>query len=189
LLTAFRRQKMSHMFDVYDRDRDGYLEEDDYHRVIDNFAAVRSLKPAEPGYQAIHDAYMRVWHHLRGHADTNRDDRVNLEEMLAYNERLISSEEAFHSDVLEIGGVLFNVLDLDRDGVVGEAEYRTFCLCLGIDESRSHEAFAKLDTNGDGRVNMEDTVRLVREFYLSDEPDSPGNWFFGPLGTPVGGRA
>jgi hypothetical protein len=41
------------------------------------------------------------------------------------------------------------------------------------------EIFSKLDFDGDGKIMKNDYLNLVADFYLSDNPQSPGNLFFG----------
>ncbi len=36
-----------------------------------------------------------------------------------------------------------------------------------------------VDPDGDGYMEKQHLLRLVREFYLSNDPESPGNCFFG----------
>jgi hypothetical protein len=61
------------------------------------------------------------------------------------------------------------------------------------------DAFHELDTDGDGAVSRHESVRAVREHYLSDDPEAPGSLFFGRVrpsallpgrrpGPPGGGR-
>ncbi|MFD0329883.1 hypothetical protein ACFQZC_21005 [Streptacidiphilus monticola] len=41
------------------------------------------------------------------------------------------------------------------------------------------EAFAHLDTDGDGRLSAEEFVTAIIEFWTSRDPDAPGNWWTG----------
>ena len=35
--------------------------------------------------------------------------------------------------------------------------------------------------DGDGRVTLDEITVLIDQFFNSDDPQQPGNWFFGPF--------
>jgi Ca2+-binding EF-hand superfamily protein len=43
------------------------------------------------------------------------------------------------------------------------------------------EAFTSLDRGSKGYLTEQDLVVAVQEFYLSDDPDAPGNVLYGPI--------
>jgi Ca2+-binding EF-hand superfamily protein len=70
---------------------------------------------------------------------------------------------------------------LDKDGSISVEEYKTMYKIHGIgNESLAAKIFAKLDFDGDGKISKNDAMNLVADFYLSDNPQAPGNLFFGP---------
>ncbi|MGD1702846.1 hypothetical protein [Dapis sp. BLCC M229] len=40
--------------------------------------------------------------------------------------------------------------------------------------------FNQLYLNGDGGITKDELVEFVQQFHGSDDPDAPGNLFFGP---------
>ena len=40
--------------------------------------------------------------------------------------------------------------------------------------------FEVLDEDGDGLLSRGEVVRLVKDFYLTNDPEAPGNLFYGP---------
>jgi len=180
MLSDLQKRKLTSMFKAYDFDDDGFLVEADYQKVIDNLAEARGWKPDSPQYETLRDAYMGVWQGLRSHADANRDDRVSFDEMVAYNQGVMESRVRFEGEVLALGGLLFDLADMDGDGQIQPADMASFHRCLGEDIP-SGDVFRRLDTNGDGRISKDEIVRHVSDFYYSSDPDAPGNWLFGPF--------
>lgn len=177
--SAFREAKLKRMFDVYDVDNNGYIERKDYETVIDNFAAARGLAPGSKEYEKLETAYLTVWEGLRSQADTNRDDLVSFDEMLAYNEDVMADPAKFEEQVLGIGQLLFELLDSDGDGYVKEGEYLQFAECLRFEGDPV--SFARLDTSGSGMLSKAALMDRIREFYLSDDENAAGNWLFGDV--------
>jgi Ca2+-binding EF-hand superfamily protein len=52
---------------------------------------------------------------------------------------------------------------------------------LGLPPDSLNEAFTALDTDGDGHLSRTEIRTAVDEYYTSEEPDTPGNWLFGPF--------
>lgn len=49
------------------------------------------------------------------------------------------------------------------------------------DEAQAAVTFAKLDTSGNGSINKEEFLAHVKDFFFSDDPESPGNLILGPV--------
>src|SRR4051794_1817105 len=94
MLTELRLQKINRVFDAFDSDGDGWLEEEDHELKTRQVAAVRGWVPGSAEYQNLRDIYMSFWEQLR-HADTSRDDRVSRDEYQVFLERLVSDPAAF----------------------------------------------------------------------------------------------
>ncbi len=176
-LSDLQKAKMKRMFDVYDFDRNGFIERKDYLDVIQNLASLRQFAPGSPEYAALQSAYLAVWEGLRTHADTNRDNRVSFEEMLAYNEAVMANAEEFEQQVLALGHMLFDILDVDGDGRISEGDYLQFARCLRFQAGK--ESFAKLAPGG--HLSKEEVTDRIREFYFSQDDKDAGNWLFGEI--------
>lgn len=180
-LNELQKAKMKRMFDVYDFDRNGFIERKDYLDVIKNLASLRQYAPGSPEHATLQSAYLTVWEALRTHADTNRDNRVSFEEMLTYNEALMADTDQFQQQVMGLGHLLFDILDVDEDGSISESDYLQFAKCLRFEASR--ESFARLAPQG--QISKEEITERIREFYFSEDESAPGNWLFGELHADV----
>ena len=75
---------------------------------------------------------------------------------------------------------MLELWDRDGDGKLSADEYVKLEWCYGVTEEAAREAFRHLDRDGDGYLTLEEGMKAIEEFYLSDDPDAPGNWLFGP---------
>jgi Ca2+-binding EF-hand superfamily protein len=85
----------------------------------------------------------------------------------------------FKPDQIHIG-TIFDIIDQDGDGQITLPNYRRYFEAWGLDETLAELAFAKLDLSGDGHLSRHAFIQLCTNFYISDDPNVPGNWLFGP---------
>src|SRR5919199_2629680 len=180
MLTELQRKKLSYYFQGFDIDKNGVLEESDFDRIVDAYAEAYQITQDSATYQYISSTFAKNrWDTLAKEADTNVDNKVTLDEWLSYHDNLLNDSK---SDFLwlKITSALFDVLDVDKDGSLGLEEYKSMYRIYGFgDENLATEIFAKLDFDGDGKIRKNDAMNLVTDFYLSDNPQAPGNLFFG----------
>jgi len=181
MLSDLRRRKFTNYFSILDRSGNGSLGEADLERIVQGVTAVRGLEPGSEEYTAMEAAIMATWTHLMEHANQDGDGGVSLDEWLATLEDTAADDDMYATYVTPFAGGVITLLDLDDDGVVGLSEYQKFFEIFGISQAGAEDAFSHLDVRGDGRVTFDEALERVREFHCSDEPDSPGNWLFGPF--------
>lgn len=180
MLSAFRRAKLAHQFRVYDANGDGVLERADLLRVAEALAAARGDEPDSPEYHTLIGQYEALWAPLQRRAGGAVHARVTLEAFLAWHEEALADPESYQRTLGPMAELLFDVFDEDGDGVVYLAEYERFARATGVPGTPA-SWFPRLDLNGDGRLTREDVRTLAEQFYLSDDPAAPGNWFFGAI--------
>ena len=81
---------------------------------------------------------------------------------------------------MKVASMFYDIQDIDKDGSISVEEYKVMYKIHGIgDDSLAAEIFAKLDFDRDGKIRKNDYLNLVADFYLSNNPQAPGNLFFG----------
>jgi Ca2+-binding EF-hand superfamily protein len=176
--SAYIVRKFTNEFETLDVDNDGFVSKADFERIASNLASALGLEPGSAKSEAIHGRYT-VWWEGIATRDKDGDGRVDLAEWLDYDQEITSSPETFQQ-VLEAGAdELFQILDFDDDGVVSLEEYTTWIGSYGVSDVMAKEAFAHLAASGSGRLSRAETRERVREYYQSEDPESPGNWLFG----------
>ncbi|TCO59644.1 EF-hand domain-containing protein [Actinocrispum wychmicini] len=192
-MTSQKQRNLAAMFEIFDVDADGHITAADFAAHADNTCGALRLPAGSPHWRTIHTALDAWWHHLRRHsADINSSDinsadvtgRIPAADCVTIMEtRLVDDDTFFDSTVGPIAETVFHVLDTDGDAVISTAEYVAIYLASGLSEQIALDAFARIDTDGDGRIDIGEFVAVVRDAFTSDDPDSPGAWFFG---TPPG---
>lgn len=179
MLTELQTKKWTRLFQIYDADGNGVVEKADFETIFQTLAQAKKLEVDTPKYDQLHDKFMEDWEHLQKDADTDNDGQVSLEEWLAHGDRRIN-DESMYQTVVDLANQVFELLDLDGNGVITVDEYKTILVSWRVSEEFAEEIFPKLDLNSDGHISKEELVELVRQFHTSDDPDAPGNSFFGP---------
>ncbi len=179
MLTELQTKKWTRLFQVYDANGNGVVEKSDFEAIFQNLAQMRNLTPGTPQYEEIYAKFMEDWEHLRKDADKNNNGKVELAEWLEHGDHRINSPDMYQTNI-DLENQIFELLDLNGNGIISLEEYKTIFRSWRLPEDLAVEIFPKLDLNGDGGITKDEFVELVRQFHASDDPDAPGNLFFGP---------
>lgn len=181
MLTELQQRKITNLFKVHDLNGDGVLTPTDYEEYSKRIAASRGWAPGSDAYTTLLARFMRMWEDLDRHADRNEDKRVTLDEWLAYFDTLLGTQGLYDQVGQPIAESVFTMLDRNGDGVVTADDYAVLYRSGALDPALANAAFSKLDVDRDGRVTPAELSRLLGEFFLSNDPNAPGNWLFGPF--------
>ena len=186
MLGTLQRRKASHYFDLIDEDDNGLIQAEDFELRAERMADARNVT-GEAARATLQDRVMTWWDHLCAIADFDDDDRVTREEWQTYwesvqvgvdqggdgeNKTLQSLERAARGT--------FHAINTG-DGPITAAEYGEWLAAWGADASEA--AFDRLDRDDTGDLTQTNLVEAVEEFYLSNDPDAPGNVLYGELPT------
>jgi Ca2+-binding EF-hand superfamily protein len=185
MLGDLQRRKASHYFSLIDEDGNGLVEANDFERRADRMADARDVSDPD-ARAALRKRVMNWWEHLCALADLDDDDRVTREEWQTYWEALdasVDTDENASNETLQsleraARGTFQAMKTSDADHVT-EDEYTAWLAAWGIEAQAS--AFDRLDRDGTGVLSEDDLVKAVKEFYLSNDPDAPGNVLYGEL--------
>ncbi len=180
-LTPFQRRKLATMFAALDLDRDGAIRLSDFTRRVETLAKMKGWLPDSEPYARNYAYALAEWGNLLESAETDGDGQVSLGEFLHWADVFLDDRDAVrayaHGDVQ----LLFDAMDVDRDGRVSAAEYRTYLEACGIDASAAADFFAYADLDEDGMIARSEMSHAMEEFLLSQNPKAAGNYLFGPL--------
>lgn len=183
MLSDLQRRKYTANFNLYDTDGNGTVERSDFERVVDRWTRSHGLPPDSPDYARAQGTVLGIWEFVRT-MGTPGGDGVALSDWMAAAERIVGAkddpvmmEQAYRAPARS----LFAVMDRDGDGRVSEAEYCAYLGAYGVEGDEAREAFGRLDRDGDGSITVDEWVENVVEFYFSDDPTAPGNWYIGPF--------
>ncbi len=185
LLGHLQQKKLSHVFLLFDRDFDGLVGGDDLDRPVEQFRINRGWKAGCPEHRvAMNDAevwwsQMKPWASAKGERLTH-DDWFDF--WAAWHAAVAEEATRSQQTMLEVlkgsGNVFFDLLDANRTGFIGEAEFAAWQTAW-VPGVNAAAMFARLDADGDGKLYRDDVIRLLKEFYLSNDPEAPGNFLYG----------
>lgn len=187
-LSEFQRRKIMHRFELLDIDKNGTIEFVDFQRVVVGLAQARDYQPGDASYNQLLETNRDLWTALQKYADADDDGSITPEEWLAYHtEALLQARDfrelipGFETTIEAFTSFIHHLLDADGDGKVTEEDYLELSRAQGIDDVESLRIFDGIDKDRDGTLTLDEVSDLVREFYLSDDPEAVGNAFFGYL--------
>ncbi len=73
------------------------------------------------------------------------------------------------------------LFDRDGDGKISVGDFCGFYRAYRIEDTDVLGVFRRLDLDGSGQLSRDALIELGRQFYVSEDPASPGNWLFGPF--------
>jgi len=179
--TELQLQKLEKAFDHLDINHNGQIERDDLialgNRLILGFGQPAS---SEKGRNVLR-LCEALWNELAAEADIDRDESISPAE---FREAMISAYiegDRFDKTFAPATRSWATLADLDADGFVALADFRTFHAAFGAQDHDTLVAVAALDPTNAGRLSVPVIVVSAREYYISADPNAPGNLFFGNL--------
>lgn len=181
MLTELQLAKIPNLFHMFDGDNSGHMEERDIVHIINQCAENKGWSNTDPRYNEFYDTFYGLWIGMTTLADKNANDQIELSEFLDFFEMVMQDDENYNTIVSGISYGVFSMFDLDDDGTLTAAEYRTFYEKMGLDVDYAEKIYTYLDLDKDGTISVEELARLVDQFFRSQDKTEPGNHFFGPI--------
>lgn len=179
MLTSLQNRKLTRLFNVFDVNRNEYIEKSDFEQLIASLAKYQGRTLGTPAYKAAYDGFLASWDNLKGFTDRNNDGRVSLPEFCAYYDKLGAQRGAFEVEAAMLVKIIIDICDKNGDGKLSPDEYLAFLKMCQVDDAAANELFAQFDENHDGYLSVDELLPLLVEFYESDDPQALGNSFFG----------
>ena len=183
MLGDLQRKKASYYFDLIDEDDNGFVEARDFELRAERLIKARNVT-ADATRDRLHERVMDWWDHLCALADIDDDDRVTREEWQTYWESIQVGVEGGDGENKTLQSLeraargTFKAINTG-DGPISEADYAEWLAAWGVDESTG--AFDRLDRDDSGVLTEDNVIEAVKEFYLSNDPEAPGNALYGTL--------
>ncbi len=185
-LSDFQRRKLLHKFELLDIDQNGLIEYRDFQHVIEVLAEERGWTPQDPEFHRLMASNQGLWMAIQSFCDVNEDGSVTPDEWLEYHAQALHRAKEFNhlipgfeTTLGAFTAFIRELLDSDGDGLITQEDYLTLGRAHNIEDEQSLATFQMIDQNGDGTLTLDEVATLVRQFYLSDNPEEPGNEFFG----------
>ncbi|MEU3604565.1 EF-hand domain-containing protein [Streptomyces sp. NPDC035033] len=177
----FLTAKIARGFDQLDANGNGVLTEDDHVEMGRRVAS--SLGHAEDSPEAgrIVDAYLAIWREVHLPFVPAGGEGIPKEQFIASTRALAQDPETARAALGGIAETYLRIADIDRDGRISPDEFLAFQRghFPELTDENAAEAFAHLDTDGDGTLSPAEFTTAVIEFWTSPDPDATGNWWAG----------
>ena len=184
MLTTAQKEKLTQVFRIWDTSDNGFLELEDWETIAKRHAELDGFATDSPEYKEMLALFTAIWNVIRNFADTDRDQRVSLDEFLTYAEDEFGDvEEVAYDKLPDRQRGMFEVIlkwtDRDEDGRIGYDDYASWLSAWLGHEVSPKQAFERLDADGDGYISIDEMRQHIAEFVLSDDPNAAGNRLFG----------
>jgi len=170
MLNDFQTQKFDYLYHIFDKNKNGKVEEQDFHAA---FAGM-------PHQEKAQKAARRWWLVLKIFGDKNKDTALSKEEWFKWAtvvaDKLQTQEDA-PMYYQRWGNAIFDSIDSEEKGAISLEEYQTWFDSFGL-AGDSTQVFQGLDHNGDGLISKDEFRQLTYEFAKADA-NAAGNSLFG----------
>ena len=180
MLTELQSRKLLKLFCMYDGDRNGFLVQQDFEKIVDRLAKVKNLGARSPKILALKERFVVVWKSLLAKADVSGDKKICLNEWMAYYADVLGDETKYTQEVQALMKLIFEVFDTNGDGQINQEEWAALFQIYNIHPAYAPPAFEQLDENQDGVLSQAEILALVDDFFCGDTADSVANSMFGP---------
>lgn len=171
-------RKFALVFDWFDRTGDGWLTREDFEQMAKMFKALAD-EDDEANQTKMEQAFMHWWDVLLQAGDGEPKDKIGKQQFIGIMHSSVIEPETFEKAIGGIADGLMAALDRDGSGTLSREEYVAMYDKIGIPPETSGEAFGRLDRDGSGELSYAEFKQAIFEYYLSSDPDAPGNWLLG----------
>lgn len=177
MATELQKKKWPNMFKMFDVNGDGRIEQSDFDQFASRMTAMRGIAAGSAEHVELQERFAEFGRALK---QVTGAEALCLDDWLAFWTSVANSSELYQI-VRPTSEFIFGLLDRDGDGQVSLDEYRKLCGVMRLGERYADKIFAKLDLNQDGNISMDELMKLSDQYFIGDDPDAPGNFFFGPI--------
>lgn len=169
----FQKKKLRHFHDIFDRNKDGCVDESDWIAVADRAAKKRNL--SAEGVQKLRQEMVQIFRTYFS-ADGKPS---NWKDYIAQSESVPTPQ--MHEDSKNFSIKLFKAIDVNEDNFISIKEFVDFYDCIGVNAEVAKKVFEMTDTSKDGKLSMEEFIKMFTKYWLCDDPKDPNKDFWGPL--------
>lgn len=179
MLSEFRKEKMMRLFEFYDINENGYIEDLDIDEISRTFAEEFEWQLEDEAYKKFAHNFKQLWLQLVNAADTNYDGRITPAEFLANYEITVADDAAFQTYMLPFWELIYHLLDPHETHFISKDNYMRFYRAFRNSSKAAQRAFVAMDLNGDGYVSKNELYQNFYNFHMSENPEDVSKLFFG----------
>jgi Ca2+-binding EF-hand superfamily protein len=174
-------RKYAKRFEMLDADGSGVVDGADFEVLAGRLIKGLGVTEGSPKAERVRNGYLELWSTLRRMIGDSGDG-ITRAEFTSGMMRTASDRAGFKRVIEPLARLNLSLCDADGDGNLNEAEFvellKLFNASSG-DDARA--VFHRLDTSGDGFLSLDEILDALCDFYISEDPDAPGNAIFGRI--------
>ncbi|MBB5960453.1 Ca2+-binding EF-hand superfamily protein [Saccharothrix tamanrassetensis] len=179
-MTGVRDLKYRQWFNGADVDGDGVITRGDVRLMGERYIAARGAAPESTTARRLTEGLDAFWANVIAPMDRDGDGKVDLREMTEGFRRALADPALYPQQVGPVADCYFDLIDLDGDDRVDQAEFgQIFGLAGNVSSEDCAAVFEALDLDGSGGLNRAEFHRALAEFFYGDDPDAPAAHLFG----------
>jgi len=182
MLSEFQKKKLTYFFGLYDLNKNGYLQLEDFTDIAEKLCEKLEYQPDSKHYKRLVDKTVGLFYKLLKDIPHGDEQIIYQQDWILFFEQKIietGNEEMLEEYAELIIGYLFDLFDDNNDGFISLTEYKGVFEIYGIDQYYLEKSFMNLDLNLDQKLSRYELIRSVETFLASDDPLMKGNWIFG----------
>jgi Ca2+-binding EF-hand superfamily protein len=180
MATTFQQHKLEKVFDSFDLGHKGVIDELDLVAMAQIWCETYDATPNSLTWRKIHGQARGFWRGIQASMESGDVERITKADWVAYMDKP-GFAEFVEKVAIPFSMAVFDAADKDGDGRITVEEMMAGQGKSGMSEQETRSAFELLDIDHDGLVTADEYVQAAREFYLSEDPDAPGNLIAGDL--------
>jgi juvenile hormone diol kinase len=179
MLDGIRKRKVALLFLVLDTDQNGYIERPDFERAAKALADLNNVSEFSEEYLKLRKTFVDIYENIKTLMDVDKNHRIQLAEWVSYFGKMLDSDDEYVEIISPIARHIFNMLDHNENGKISIEEWQLFAKAYSIPDHDIEGLFNKLDYNNSGFITRDEFGYMITDFFLSDDPNKPGNYIFG----------
>ncbi len=178
MLTTVQERKLTYLFRIFDVDKNGTLESEDFEYVGQNICHALHLTPEMVDYDRIMRKCKDMYAYTICKISPGLHDPITLDSWLDFFGR--STENVIAEEFVNLTvEYVFETFDQNKDGCLTMDEYIEMFKIYGIDTYYSIRGFQEVDTNNNHVISRDELEHALKDFFTSSDPTARGNWVFG----------
>jgi Ca2+-binding EF-hand superfamily protein len=181
-MTEVRDLKYRQWFRGADVDGDGVITRQDVRLMGERYTTARGAAPESATARRLTEGLDAFWANVIAPMDQDGDGKVDLREMTEGFRQTLVDPALYPQQVGPVADCYFDLIDLDGDDKVDQAEFgEIFGLAGNVSSTDCAAVFNALDLDGSGELDRAEFHHALAEFFYGDDPDAPATHLFGRI--------
>lgn len=156
-------------FDKWDNDHNGVLERSDLEAEARSITRSLGSNENAPEAQKLLSAYRSMFDQLAKAAGVSSNGSITKEQFRQAVADLIEhSEQGFDKLLRPLAEGIVALCDKDANRMIDRQEFVAWTRALGLSDQEGADAFARIDTNGDGQLTVDELLGVMRAYHAGD---------------------